>query len=281
MRHPLRVAIVLASGIAVLVVASLLAVYRASQQVPEFYRLAIHCDAQRREAASKEMLRTATALVNNAQKEGVWEAEFTEEQINGWLAVDLVENHGQALPPEVRDPRVAIHSNGAKIGWRWSGDELSAVFSLDVLLGLAEPNQIALTIRGARAGTVPLPLGQVLDTVTNAARELNLQLTWKKSGGHPVALITIPAPDSEEMKMIVVETIELRQGALYLAGKTIPGEEWSATRDWSDFLDQIGEHPRQIGAPAEASTAPRSSPSIQAARRPANEDQSDASRKLQ
>ncbi len=265
MRHPLRLAIVLGSGIAVLVGGSLLAVYRASQQVPEFYRQAIHADTQRQEAASKEMLRTATALVNNAQKEGVWEAEFTEKQINGWLAVDLVENHGQALPPEVRDPRVAIHPDGAKIGWRWNGNELSTVFSLNVLLGLTEPNQLALTIRGARAGTVPLPLSQVLDTVTNAARELNLQLTWKKSGGHPVALISVPAPDSEDQKMIIVETIELRQGAIYLAGKTIPGEEWHATRDWSAFLDQIGEHPRHV----------------ESARRPAGEDQSDASRKLQ
>jgi hypothetical protein len=273
MRHPLRLAIVLTSGAAVLVGASLLAVYRASQQVPEFYRQAIHADAQRQEAASQEMLRTATALVNDAQKEGVWEAEFTEEQINGWLAVDLVANHGQALPPEVRDPRLDIHPTGAKIGWRWSGEDLSTVFSLDVQLGLTEPNKIALTIRGARAGTVPLPLGQVLDTVTNAAREMNLQLAWKKSGGHPVALVTVPAPDCEEKKTIVVESIELREGALYLAGKTIPGEEWSATRDWSAFLDQIGEYPRQI---EEDDTGPAST-----ARRTQGEDQSDASRKVQ
>src|SRR5688572_28758959 len=93
MRHPLRLAIVLTSGAAVLAVASLLAVYRASQQVPDFYREAIIADSQRQAAASKEMLRTATALVNDAQQEGEWEAEFTEEQINGWLAVDLVENH--------------------------------------------------------------------------------------------------------------------------------------------------------------------------------------------
>src|SRR5687767_2691292 len=124
MRQPLRLAIVLTSGAAILAVASLLAVYRASQQVPDFYREAITADTQRQAAASKEMLRTATALVNNAQHEGEWEAEFTEEQINGWLAVDLVENHGQALPPEVQDPRVSIRPDGAKIGWRWRGDDL-------------------------------------------------------------------------------------------------------------------------------------------------------------
>jgi hypothetical protein len=191
-----------------------------------------------------------------------------------------VENHGKALPPEVHNPRVAIRPEGAKIGWLWNSDELSAVFSLDVLLGLTEPNRIALTIRGARAGTVPLPLSQVLDTVTAAAHEMNLQLAWKKSGGHPVALITVPAPESKEQKTIVVETIELRDGALYLAGRTIPGEEWSATRDWSAFLDQMGEHSRQIEADADAN-AERSTPVAESARLPADENQSESSRKLQ
>src|SRR6188474_2649804 len=102
MRQRLRLAIVITSGAAVLVAVTLLAVYRASQQVPEFYREALSGDTQRHAAASQEMLRTATALANDVQKEGEWQAEFTEEQINGWLAVDLAENHGKALPPEVR-----------------------------------------------------------------------------------------------------------------------------------------------------------------------------------
>ena len=74
MRHPLRLAIVLASGVGILIGASLLAVYRASQQVPDFYEAAIHADHQRQAAASKQMLKTATTLVNDAQKDGVWEA---------------------------------------------------------------------------------------------------------------------------------------------------------------------------------------------------------------
>lgn len=280
MRHPLRAAIVIASGVAVLTGASLLAVYRASQQVPEFYHTAIHADSARQEAASKALLRTATSLVSDAQQEGEWEAEFTEEQINGWLAVDLVNNHGQTLPPEVRDPRVALRASGAKIGWRWSSEDLSTVFSLDVQLGLTEPNVVALTIRGARAGTVPLPLGQVLDTITNAAREMNLQLQWKKAGGHPVALIKIPSPDSEGKKQIVVESIELRDGSIYVAGTTVPGEEWSATRDWNAFLQQMDEHSARTGEPSPPSTADEPK-ALQAALPGSDAGHSDSSRNLQ
>jgi hypothetical protein len=276
MRPWLRIAITLISGAAILAGASLLAVYRASQQVPDFYREAITSDTTRQAAASKEMLRTASALVSNAQKSGEWEAEFTEEQINGWLAVDLVQNHGQALPPEVRDPRVSLQPDGIKIGWRWTGEDLSAVFSLDVQLGLTESNVLALTIRGARAGTVPLPLSQVLDTVSEAAGQMNIPLQWKKSAGHPVALITVPPPDSDDKKAIVVDHLELRQGALYLSGRTLPGEDWSGSRDWANFLEQMGEHPREIDV---AKTAKEQPAAMQAARRD-NADQSSSQRKV-
>jgi hypothetical protein len=268
MRHPLRLAIVLTGSAAVLLVVSLGAVYRASQQVPEFYQEAIRGDAQRQAAASKEMLRTATALASDVQKEGEWQAEFTEEQVNGWLAVDLAENHGKALPPEVHDPRVAIRPDGVKIGWRWNSDGLSTVFSLDAQFGLAEPNVVALTIRGAKAGKVPLPLNRILDTVTAAAQEMNLHLQWKTTRGHPVALFTVPEPDSEEQKTIVVETLELRHGSIFLSGKTLPGEEWSATRDWTAFLEQMGEHAEP---PQEIKTA----------RRPNFANQDEASRNVQ
>jgi hypothetical protein len=224
-RKPLRIAIVIGSGLLVLVVSGGVAVYRASQQVPEFYQQAIKADTTRQAAASKQMLQQATTLVSDAQKTGQWQAEFTDEQINGWLAVDLVKNHGDALPPEIKEPRVAIRPNGASIGWRWQSEELSTVFSLDVELYLAEPNVVALAIRGAHAGRVPLPLTKILDEVSTAAGNLNLHVRWLKAEGDPVALVTIPPPEDDDKKLIVVETLELRQGSIFLAGKTVPRED--------------------------------------------------------
>ena len=44
-------------------------------------------------------------------KAGHWEIRFTADEINGWLAVDLVKNHPNALPPTLKDPRVSIDPN--------------------------------------------------------------------------------------------------------------------------------------------------------------------------
>lgn len=238
MRKPLRIAVVVGSGLLVLVVSGGLAVYRASQQVPEFYKQAITADTTRQAAASKQMLQQATTLVSDAQKPGQWQAEFTDEQINGWLAVDLVKNHGDALPTEIKEPRVAIRPDGASIGWRWQTPELSTVFSLDLELYLAEPNVIALAIRGAHAGRVPLPLTKILDEVSAAAGNLNLHVRWLQAEGDPVALVTIPPPEDNDKKLIVIETIELRQGSIFLAGKTVPREDLA---DYCRPADAEGE----------------------------------------
>jgi hypothetical protein len=202
------------------------ALYQASQQVPTFYQQALAADTSRQEVASQQMLRQATTLVSETQKPGIWEAEFTDEQVNGWLAVDLVKNHAKSLPDEVSDPRVAILPDGARIGWRWESKEISTVFSLELDLYLIEPNVLALEVRAAQAGTVPLPLSHVLDKVTRAAEALQLPLRWVETDqGHPTALVKIPPPESDDKRAVVIEEIELREGSIFLAGKTVPMSE--------------------------------------------------------
>jgi hypothetical protein len=228
-RGILRILVFVAGAAVVLVAAVLVALYRGTQQVPEFYRQALAADPQRQAESSREMLEQASELVSNAQQEGHWEALFTDEQINGWMAVDLVKNHADALPPEVQEPRLSIRPEGVSLGCRWETERISTVFSLNVELYLAQPNTVALRIRGARAGNVPLPLARILDGMTRAAQELDLRLEWVQTAGDPVAMVSFPPPEGRDDRRIIIESIELRPGAVYLAGKTIPrsaqGEE--------------------------------------------------------
>ena len=235
MRRPLR-KILLAGGGGLLLAAGMgVAVYQASQQVPDFYEQALVADVARQEVASRQMLQQATTLVNEAQQPGLWQADFSDEQINGWLAVDLEQKHPDALPKQVSDPRIAISADGARIGWRWNTEGLSTVFWLDMDVYLAQPNVLALEIRGAQAGTVPLPLARVLDEVTRVASSLELQVSWAESEGHPTALLKIPPPEEDDDKAVIVEDIELRDGSIFLSGKTVPLAELA------HYLEQLEE----------------------------------------
>ncbi|HEY1065216.1 MAG TPA: hypothetical protein VGE52_03875, partial [Pirellulales bacterium] len=104
--------------------------YWASQQQPKFYQEALVVSPQKQREASDQLLAQAAALQSTARREGDWEAVFTAEQINGWLAVDLVENHPDVLPKEVRSPRVAFKPQEVLVGWTLAQSGLETVCSL-------------------------------------------------------------------------------------------------------------------------------------------------------
>jgi hypothetical protein len=209
-----------ALGLVLLVGLGLLAVYWGSQHVPAFYRQALAGDPKAAEEASGRMIEQAAALASHVEKGGRWEAVFTAEEINGWLAVDMERNYPDLLPPSLSDPRVDIQPEGVWIACRLDRGNMTSVVSLGADLYLARPNVVALRIRQARAGVLPLPLDTVLDKISEQADELDLQIAWLQTEGDPVVEITLPPPRSEDDKAIQIEAIRLGQGKIYLSGSS-------------------------------------------------------------
>jgi hypothetical protein len=73
--------------------------YRASQQVPKFYQRALVSTAAEHDSGER-FERQALALHNQARRQGQWEARFSEDEINGWLAAVLPENFRRRWPKE-------------------------------------------------------------------------------------------------------------------------------------------------------------------------------------
>jgi hypothetical protein len=165
------------------------------------------------------MLQRAAALRSDIEKEGRWHAIFTAEQINGWLAVDLPENFPDALPESFRDPRVEIRPDRMTLACRLKQSGTTTVVTLTVEPYLPEPNLLALRIRNARAGLLPMPLTSVLDAISEAAGQIGFPLDWQRADGDPVALISTAPPD-QDGKLVRIETIQLGDGEIYLAGTT-------------------------------------------------------------
>lgn len=207
-------------GVLILCGAAAYYAYNASQAAPEFYREALAVDHELQVAASDEMLHQATALYNDVQKVGDWEAVFTTEQINGWMAVDMQENHPDLLPKYVFEPRVFIDEEGLKLGCKYESQRISTIFSLNMDMYLAEENVVALRIRNAKAGALPLPLDKVLDGVAEGAQRLKLRIEWRQIDNDPVAMITIAPPKSAEDMKVTVKQLVLREGEIYVAGTT-------------------------------------------------------------
>ncbi len=196
--------------------------YWAYHQVPDFYEESLQVDDQTQREANDELLAQATALASAARQHGKWSAAFTAEQINGWLAIDLPENYPGLLPGEVTAPRVKIAPGRATVACRYDDGRVSTVVSLDVEVAMAEPSVLALKIHDMRAGAIPLPLSKVFEGVAEAAADMDLVLEWGKSGGVPTALVHLPPTVGDKGTQYILESLELRDGKLILAGHTAP-----------------------------------------------------------
>ena len=213
------VAIVAVSSIAVLAVWGL---YRAARQEPDFYQAALQVESTVQEDAGDALEREILDLHNEARAEGRWEAVFTNEQLNGWLASDLAEKFPNLLPPGTKDPRVAIRAGQAQIACRHQSGTLETVISFALGVHLTEDtNTLAIRISKLRAGTLPLPLKRFLDGISRAAKNADLRLRWTTMNGDPLALVTVPSQHEDYAhRAIYLETIELREGEIYLSGRT-------------------------------------------------------------
>lgn len=219
----LRVTAVVASGLTVVAAALLGWLFVAARHVPDFYRQALNVENARLQEHSDRLVETAAALVSNVRQEGRWQAMFTAEQVNGWLAVDATRNFPELLPAGVAEPRVAIEAGRLKLACRYLGGPVETVLSLDGEVYLEEPNVLSIRVHRARAGSLPAPLGRVLHAISQAALDANLQLNWLQAGGDPVAVIRWPTPRDERQNFYHLETLELHDGQIYLAGRTTKG----------------------------------------------------------
>ena len=220
MRKRLRITALIGCGLLLLIGGGLSGLYWALKQEPEFYRRAVRVDRSVQKQASDQMLQRAAALRNDLEKGAEWSALFTAEQINGWLAVDLPENYPDALPESFSDPRVEIRPDRFTLACRLDRGGTTSVVTLTVDLYVPEPNLLAVRIRGARAGLVPMPLTEILDSISEAARQMDLRLRWQQANGDPVALIPIAAPPDQDGRLVQIETLQLFKGEIYLAGTT-------------------------------------------------------------
>jgi uncharacterized protein YpmS len=202
--------------------------YRATQQEPEFYARQLKAEAlQEFKPSGDAFERQALHLNSQIRKTDRWQARFTADEINAWLAVDLPQKFPDALPPDVQSPRVAIEREMIQVACRVQNPQFSSVVSLGVQPYVtSEPNVVALRVKQLRAGSLPLPLRQYLDRITEQCARAGVPLRWSEEEGDPVALVTLPlVPEDFQNRLVRVEQIELTEGALLVSGTSKPVEE--------------------------------------------------------
>jgi hypothetical protein len=220
MSRRLRLTLWIGLSVPAVLIAALVGLFLALQYEPKFYSDALAVESEVREKASDQMLQRVAALVSDVRKPGKWQARFTAEQINGWLAVDFVKNHPGALPPLFRNPRVSIESDCIVLACCYEGWIVPTVLSLTIEPYVPEKNTLALRIVKARAGRVPMPLGKVLEGISDASQRSEWRIQWRQTLGDPVALLSTPPPDNADDLAVKIDSIRLGKAEISVSGST-------------------------------------------------------------
>jgi hypothetical protein len=197
-------------------------VLREIDEVQPFYAAAIQADPQELETAGRRAEDRVEALREDAKRRGRWETVFTDEEVNGWLAVILEEKYAELLPSGVTDPRVAFTPGGCQIGYRYQGRRIDAVVSVEGDAYMDADDMPAVRLRAARFGGLPLPMSRVVEEISASAAKLKIPIRWSEQEGDPVLLASVADALSTDDERRQLERLELRDGELLLAGRAEP-----------------------------------------------------------
>jgi hypothetical protein len=222
MRKAIRYILMTAVVVLGLLGVAVLGLFNAVHREPEFYQQAMLVEPNIHADAGDELEQGILDLHNDVRTVGTWEATFTEEQINGWLVSDLPEKFPRVLPRGTQEPRIAIDKDAIRVACRFDNGKIKTVISMALGVDLTtETNTLAVRVSKLRAGLLPVPLKHFLDKISTAARRGDIPLRWRQANGDPVALVTIPVSHEDYAhREIYIDSIELRDGEVYLAGHT-------------------------------------------------------------
>lgn len=193
--------------------------------VPTFYRDAAVAQDETRASKSRECVQRSIELWNDIGNGLPWEKEFVHEHLNAYFQEeDLRASAGLIeLPESVRDVRIAFQQDRGQIGFRYGSGWWSSIISVEFRFWLVaqKTNVVALELINFRAGALPLGTQALLDFITESARQQNIDVTWYRHNGHPVALLQFQA--NQPRPNTLLRKLELQNGRVIVAGSR-PGE---------------------------------------------------------
>jgi hypothetical protein len=128
-----------------------------------------------------------------------WQGRFRQDAINSFFDEQFVPDgwakDKKVLPDGASEPRIAIDPDRIRLAFRYDTGLFSTVISIDmrVWLALKEANAVVLELEGLHAGALPIAAQSLLEQISEALRQNNIEVTWYRHEGNPVAVLRFQA----------------------------------------------------------------------------------------
>lgn len=198
-------------------------VFALAKREPDFYHRAPNPDDYETRERAAQLLTRVQDLKNEIRSQSDWGETFTAEDLNCFFVENMGKKGGLAslLPAKIHSPRVAIDGDRLKIGFKYGEGFWSTVVWVELKVWLVkdEPNLVALEVCDLRTGSLPVGSQSVLDSITESAREWNIDVTWYRNGSNPVGLFRFFANQAGQSGSQIL-TLQVADGKIVVAGRT-------------------------------------------------------------
>jgi hypothetical protein len=185
---------------------------------PSYYRAMVNLPKEERAGKARHFVAQSLQLRNDIVNEPSWEAIFSDQEVNAWLAEDLVTYFADQLPPEVQDPRVLFETNRVILAFHLNRNGVQSVITVVARPRVPEGNTVELTLEKIRAGILPVPADNILDRITEYVRMRGMDVHWQRREGYPVLVMKYTPNLTRED--VLLEQLEIRGGQIRLAGRS-------------------------------------------------------------
>jgi hypothetical protein len=223
-----RKAMILTLGALLLALAAVLAGLAVlMRHEPTFYRERAMSAGARRKAQSRAFLQEFGQLLTDVSPNGRpnWQAFFTEEQVNSFLQEDFLKpgTADKLLPDDISDPRIAFGEDTIRLGFRYVCGPWSTIISITMHVWLPTPpqevNVVALELESLHAGALPISAQSLLEQISEIARRRNIDVTWYRHNGNPVALLRFQS--DRPQPTVQLRTLHISDGAILMGGQSL------------------------------------------------------------
>ena len=169
---------------------------------PSYYRALSHSSRAKRADQAKKFVAQSLQLRNDICNEPTWEAVFSDEEVNAWLAEDLITHFADQLPPEVNEPRLLFELDRITLAFQLHQRGIHSVITVVARPRVPEGNTVELTLEKIRAGILPVPADSFLDRIVDYARYHGVDVQWSRKDGYPVVVIRYtPNLEREDVRL--------------------------------------------------------------------------------
>jgi hypothetical protein len=185
---------------------------------PSYYREMVLLTAEQRAGQAKKFVAQSLQLRNDICNEPTWEAVFSDQEVNAWLAEDLVTHFLDQLPPEIHEPRLLFELDRVTLAFQLRQRGVESVITVVARPRVPEGNTVELTLEKIRAGILPVPADNVIERIIEYARLHGVDVEWSRKDGYPVVVMRYtPNIEREDVQL---EELQISSGQIRLAGRS-------------------------------------------------------------